>query len=259
MTSYRLALSENVTGTAMAVGDNIFFENLPHDYKVYVLCYPGTDMNEELRNKLTSLGEQSGKNLLVNFAKLNDPNYAPALKLKGFCLQAVGKYSEGEDNLNRAISLMLQNFENLGISEKVNLAEMLVIARRYKEGGKYAREAFAETQDAGYKCILNVIILSSNLLAKDLTSSYLLAEESSSSYLLEKDSINSTEKEFSTFLEEYKNLDECFECKDYWDFSELIHATNRVANLQTKFFLLSIIDLLQGNIDKHKLSFFSSF
>ncbi len=178
-----------------------------------------------------------------------DPNYAPALKLKGFCLQAVGKYSEGEDNLNRAISLMLQNFEHLGISEKVNLAEMLVITRRYKEGGKYAREAFAETQDAGYKCILNVIILSSNLLAKDLTSSY----------LLEKDSINSTEKEFSTFLEEYKNLDECFECKDYWDFSELIHATNRVANLQTKFFLLSIIDLLQGNIDKHKLSFFSSF
>ncbi len=76
MTSYQLALSENVTGTAMAVGDNIFFENLPHDYKVYVLCYPGTDMNEELRNKLTSLGEQSGKNLLVNFAKLNDPNYA---------------------------------------------------------------------------------------------------------------------------------------------------------------------------------------
>lgn len=177
-----------------------------------------------------------------------DPNYAPALQLKGSCLQAVGKYSEGEDNLNRAISLMLQNFENLRISEKTNLAEMLVIARRYEEGGKYAREALPETQDAGYKCILNVIILSSNILAKESTSSYLLA----------KDSINSTEKEFSTFVEEYKNLDECFECKEYWDFSELIRAINRVANLQTKFLLLSIIDLLQGNIDKHKLSFFGS-
>jgi len=76
MTEYQLVLlKEKPKGVPMDVGENIFFDNLPLDYEVFLLCYAGTGMNEDLRNKLTSLGEQSGKNLLVNFAKLNDPNY----------------------------------------------------------------------------------------------------------------------------------------------------------------------------------------
>jgi hypothetical protein len=57
------------------VGDNIFFNDLPHDFKVYLICYAGTKMNEELKSRLVSFGEMTGKNLLVNMSKLNDINY----------------------------------------------------------------------------------------------------------------------------------------------------------------------------------------
>lgn len=58
-----------------AVGENIFFRDLPLDFKVYLLCYAGTKMNEELRSELISFGENTGKNLLVNMAKPDDDNY----------------------------------------------------------------------------------------------------------------------------------------------------------------------------------------
>jgi hypothetical protein len=73
---YRLVLSEPVVGEKTRdVGENVFFSDLPSDYQVYVLYYPGTSLNKDLANKLRNLGKIAGKNLFVNMAKLDDPNY----------------------------------------------------------------------------------------------------------------------------------------------------------------------------------------
>ena len=57
------------------VGDNIFLADLPSDYKVYALYYPGAMPDVALETKLRDLGNVTGKNLLVNIGKLNDPQY----------------------------------------------------------------------------------------------------------------------------------------------------------------------------------------
>lgn len=74
---YELALStfpEPQKGTK-AVFENVLFNDLPSNYAVYLFCYPGTDMNESLRKKLTDLGNIGGEVLFVNFATKLDRNY----------------------------------------------------------------------------------------------------------------------------------------------------------------------------------------
>lgn len=65
----------NVHERTKDIGENVFFNDLPFDFKVYILCYGGTGLNEELADKLRNLGNISGNNLFVNIAKLDDPNY----------------------------------------------------------------------------------------------------------------------------------------------------------------------------------------
>ncbi len=72
---YQLILSELLDEKTRDIGENVFFENLPSDYEIYVLYYPSAIPNEDLENKLRDLGNITGKNLFVNIGKLNDPNY----------------------------------------------------------------------------------------------------------------------------------------------------------------------------------------
>lgn len=73
--SYQLILSELINQKTKDVGENVFFSNLSHDYKVFMFYYPSGLMNEELESKLRDLGNMSGKNLFVNIGRLNDPDF----------------------------------------------------------------------------------------------------------------------------------------------------------------------------------------
>lgn len=57
------------------VGENVFFDNLPSDCKVFTFYYPAAMPNEDLESVLRNLGNITGKNLFVNIGRLNDPNY----------------------------------------------------------------------------------------------------------------------------------------------------------------------------------------
>ena len=76
---YRLVFSDQTIGRD--IGEDIFLDELPSDYKVYLLYYAGALPNEALESKLRSLGGIAGKNLLVNIGKFTDPNYDKIVKL----------------------------------------------------------------------------------------------------------------------------------------------------------------------------------
>jgi hypothetical protein len=72
---YQLVLSDPATDIAKDVGENVFLDNLPDKYKVYLLYYSGASPNRDLESRLRKLGKDTGTNLFVNISKLNDPNY----------------------------------------------------------------------------------------------------------------------------------------------------------------------------------------
>lgn len=73
--SYQLVLTEKPRAEAKDVGDNVFLDNIPPSYKVYLFYYAGAMGNELLEEDLRKLGENTGQNLFVNIGKLNDPKY----------------------------------------------------------------------------------------------------------------------------------------------------------------------------------------
>jgi len=73
--AYQLVLSEPTTEPEKDVGKNVFLDNLPDQYRVYLLYYSGSSVNKELESRLQKLGKDTGKNLFVNISKRNDPNY----------------------------------------------------------------------------------------------------------------------------------------------------------------------------------------
>jgi hypothetical protein len=78
---YQLTFSELINEQTRDVGENVFLDNLPSDYNVYLFYYPGAMPNETLESHLRNLGNSTGKNLFVNFGKLNDPNYSKIANL----------------------------------------------------------------------------------------------------------------------------------------------------------------------------------
>lgn len=73
--TYQLVLSELIDEKTRKVGENVFFDNLPSHYEVFMLYYPGAMPNEDLESALRNLGNITGENLFVNIGRLNDPNY----------------------------------------------------------------------------------------------------------------------------------------------------------------------------------------
>jgi len=72
--SYQLVFTSPSEDTK-AVGENVFFADLPTDYKVYAFYYPGALRDPGLEGRLRHLGEQAGKNLFVNIGALDDPQF----------------------------------------------------------------------------------------------------------------------------------------------------------------------------------------
>jgi hypothetical protein len=69
-----LATVPEIQGTK-DVGENILLANLTDEYKVYAFYYPGQPVDEEFEDMLRAFGRQTGKNLLVNIGRYNDPEY----------------------------------------------------------------------------------------------------------------------------------------------------------------------------------------
>jgi hypothetical protein len=61
-------------GAAKGVG-RLFFSDLPDDYKVFLLYYRAGMADKDLEDMLVDLGENTGKNLLVNLGSAADPTY----------------------------------------------------------------------------------------------------------------------------------------------------------------------------------------
>ena len=78
---YQLVLSELIDEVTRDVGENVFFDNLPSDYKVFIFYYPAPMPNEDLESALRNLGNIAGKNLFVNIGWLNDDKYDTITKL----------------------------------------------------------------------------------------------------------------------------------------------------------------------------------
>jgi len=63
-----------VVGAARGVS-RVFLQDLPNDYKVFLLYFRAAMPNRPLEDALTQLGDNTGKNLLVNLGSAADPNY----------------------------------------------------------------------------------------------------------------------------------------------------------------------------------------
>jgi hypothetical protein len=80
---FQLILSQATEEKTKDVGENVFLDNLPSDYQVYLFCYSGVMPDENLENNLRKFGQVTGKNLFVQIGRLNDPNYKQIAKKFG--------------------------------------------------------------------------------------------------------------------------------------------------------------------------------
>jgi hypothetical protein len=80
--AFRLILTESPE-PGKDFGENVFFDNLPSDYKVYVFSYPAEMPDTTLEDKLRELGNITGNNLFVNIGRLADPQHDKIVKLFG--------------------------------------------------------------------------------------------------------------------------------------------------------------------------------
>src|SRR5215469_8228738 len=62
-------------GAAKDVGEDVFFDNLPADYKVFLFYYPAEMPDPRLESTLRRIGESAGKNLFLNIGRYDDPKY----------------------------------------------------------------------------------------------------------------------------------------------------------------------------------------
>lgn len=62
------------SGKAKGVS-RVFLNDLPQDYKVFLLYFRGAMGNPDLEDQLEGFGRQAGNNLLVNLGSARDPNY----------------------------------------------------------------------------------------------------------------------------------------------------------------------------------------
>lgn len=88
--AFNLVVVTSESGAAAApgaatkdVGDRILLADLTADYKVYLFYYRGDLADASFENKLRKLGDDTGKNLLVNIGTRKDPAYGRIVKLFG--------------------------------------------------------------------------------------------------------------------------------------------------------------------------------
>ena len=149
-------------------------------------------------------------------------------------------YSEHRFDFDRALELSLKRLEiERSIGAKASVAENYIEVGQYEKGRRYAVEAIHEAKDGDVdlQCLPQFLVLCSYLLSGEATN-----------------------KEVTQFFDYYRNLKEDFRLDEpYWSFRGLIHFINKSnSNVQTKFLLATLIDLIQGRIDRQKLSFFQA-
>jgi hypothetical protein len=57
---YKLVHSETVDEPIKAIGEDVWFDDLPSDYSVCLFYYPGTRRNKDFASKLKDLGDSAG-------------------------------------------------------------------------------------------------------------------------------------------------------------------------------------------------------
>ena len=196
-----------------------------------------------------------------------DPKNVDAYNSKAAAYTELGKYNEAIKCYNKAIEVdpqSVEGLEGLGLiysdyiydfqkaleqsfklkqirddpSTTMNLAEDLLKVGEYEKARKFAIEA----SKAGVEKIKEPIIRLHILC----------------SYMLENDMANA-EKQLSSFYDSLRHQNFTIG-KEIWMFRGLTFAiANGTASLQTKFIILTLIDLLDGRISKNSLSIFSQF
>lgn len=79
--TYSLVLKEHQDGgVTKDIAENVFLHGLSDEYKVFAFYYPSAIRNEPLEDALRGLGDLTGRNLLVNIGKLNDPAFGRVVK-----------------------------------------------------------------------------------------------------------------------------------------------------------------------------------
>jgi hypothetical protein len=128
--SYQLVLTEPKSERTKDVGENVFLNNLPQHYKVYLFYYPGLNANNILETKLRNLGEMTGNNLFVNIGRLNDPHFNKIVKkfqIKDFpviIVTAIDTLASIENN-GQFLTAYLSNYikiDNQNLLKSVDLA-----------------------------------------------------------------------------------------------------------------------------------------
>jgi tetratricopeptide (TPR) repeat protein len=218
-------------------------------------------------NALIRLNKYSEAIKCSDLAIKIDANLSEAWLIKGESHLAVGEYLEAEKCFKNTLSKNSRNFEalyDLGLiySEyifnystalemyrkilvfdpdnqlaKSAVAENLIKVKEYKESRKYAIEVLNEADDVILQSVIRVFI--------------------ALSYFLEKDSISGG-KEITNFFEYFRNLEEDFKIdeEDYLFKGIIDFVKNSEMDEPTRFLILSIIDLLQGKLEKKDFTFF---
>jgi len=120
---------------------------------------------------------------------------------------------------------------------KAGMVEDLTAVGRYREARRYASQVMKETQNVVFQSVMRYLVFASYVLEGKIVSSH---------------------KAFTEFVNYYRSLGDDFKIEEnQWIFRGLIHAIRKsTTKPQTKYLLLSLIDLLKGEIDRRRLSFF---
>ncbi len=146
-------------------------------------------------------------------------------------------YSEYRFEFDRALKLSLERFElEQTVGTKGAVAENYIELGEYEKGREYALESLRDAKnenDEVSQCFLRFFVICSRLLSGQAADS-----------------------EVAQFFDYYSRLKEDFRLDEpYWTFRGLIHAIkSSKCNVQTIFLLVTLIDLMQGRIDRRKLS-----
>jgi tetratricopeptide (TPR) repeat protein len=196
-----------------------------------------------------------------------DENYSLPLLIKGKSLLANGEYLKAKDCFERSLELNKDETEAMfqlgliyseylfdaettlkylyrileispnNILAKANMAEALIKLRRYDEARDICNEILEKMDDKEKKCIMIFLLLVSYQMKNDDNKSAIT---------------------FNDFLDYYNSFpDAIIIKKDTWVFDGIKKfIDDNCIDLRMKFLLLTLIDLLQGRIDKKAFSFF---
>jgi tetratricopeptide (TPR) repeat protein len=188
--------------------------------------------------------------------------------IKGKILKATGNFHEAETCFKKALELDNDNVESLfGLMEiysdftreyekglsiclklleifpdnyiiKLNLAENYIKVGNYKEGRRLTEESLVETDDEVVKNISKYLIMVLGYLS---------------------DNRREASEIFSELVQYLMQINKNLDLDGIWNFNGLNEKIRTSSiNLEIKFLLLTFSDLLKGEIDRKKLSFFYS-